>query len=929
MTSEQKWVYKFSEGTESMRNLLGGKGAGSAEMTRAGMPVPPGFTITTEACLEYFRIPGNLPEELADELTAEIEKDTTGDFPRALADRIQDALSKRQGNFPPGMADQLRTAMASIEAEKGAKFGDADNPLLVSVRSGARSSMPGMMDTVLNLGLNAATLQGVIKRSGDERFGWDSYRRFVQGYGSIVLGMESPEFESIITSQKATLGKDDDTDLSADDWKVVVVKFKSLIKSKTGHDFPEEPQEQLDGAIRAVFGSWFGQRAVDYRNFHSLGHDWGTAVNVQTMVFGNMGDTSGTGVAFTRDAVTGEKILYGEYLLNAQGEDVVAGVRTPEKIATLQERMPEIYQQFQDYADKLELHYREMQDLEFTIEDGELYMLQTRAGKRSPRASVKIAVDMVDEGLIDQVTALQRVESEQVDAHLHPQIDPAAEIVPIATGLNASPGAAVGIAIFDADEADHRGRDGEAVILVRPETSPDDFHGMAVAQAILTARGGATSHAAIVARQLGLPAVVGSEGINIDLDSRSFEAGGVTIAEGDLITVDGTSGNVMRGEAPLVAGEITPELERLLGWADEQRRLMVWANADTPEEAELARSYGAQGIGLCRTEHMFREGDRLPIVQEMILADGAEERIPSLDLLLPIQRADFYGIFKAMEGLPVVIRLLDPPLHEFLHSVHELAAELDELEAAGDTEALARARQMLSRAEDLYEVNPMLGLRGCRLGIMMPDVYRMQVRAIIEAAIQLKGEGVAAQPEIMIPLVGHINELRAVEAELREVANAVQEEKGLTVDFKFGTMMEVPRACLTAGEIAEIAEFFSFGTNDLTQTTYGISRDDAEGKFLLEYVEKGILPDNPFQVLDTKGVGHLMEIAVARGKAAAATLKKDLEIGICGEHGGDPASIEFCHGLGLDYVSCSPYRVPVARHAAAQAAIELQVTRDV
>ena len=929
MTSEQKWVYMFSEGTESMRNLLGGKGAGSAEMTRAGMPVPPGFTITTEACLEYFRIPGNLPEELADELTAEIEKDTTGDFPRALADRIQDALSKRQGDFPPGMADQLRTAMASIEAEKGAKFGDPENPLLVSVRSGARSSMPGMMDTVLNLGLNATTLQGVIKRSGDERFGWDSYRRFVQGYGSIVLGLESPEFEGIITSQKATLGKDDDTDLSADDWKLVVDKFKSLIKSKTGHDFPEEPQEQLDGAIRAVFGSWFGQRAVDYRNFHSLGHDWGTAVNVQTMVFGNMGDTSGTGVAFTRDAVTGEKILYGEYLLNAQGEDVVAGVRTPEKIATLQERMPEIYQQFQAYADKLELHYREMQDLEFTIEDSELYMLQTRAGKRSPRAAVKIAVDMVDEGLIDQVTALQRVEPEQVDAHLHPQIDPAADIVPIATGLNASPGAAVGIAIFDADEADRRGRDGEDVILVRPETSPDDFHGMAVAQAILTARGGATSHAAIVARQLGLPAVVGSEGINIDLESHSFEAGGVTIAEGDLITVDGTSGNVIRGEAPLVAGEITLELERLLGWADKQRRLMVWANADTPEEAELARSYGAQGIGLCRTEHMFREGDRLPIVQEMILADGPEERIPSLDRLLPIQRADFYGIFKAMEGLPVVIRLLDPPLHEFLHSVNELSAELDELEAAGDTEALARARQMLSRAEDLYEVNPMLGLRGCRLGIMMPDVYRMQVRAIVEAAIQLKQEGVAAKPEIMIPLVGHINELRAVEAELREVANAVQEEKGVEVDFKFGTMVEVPRACLTAGEIAEIAEVFSFGTNDLTQTTYGISRDDAEGKFLLEYVEKGILPDNPFQVLDTKGVGHLMEIAVARGKAAAATLKKELEIGICGEHGGDPASIEFCHGLGLDYVSCSPYRVPVARHAAAQAAIELQVTRDV
>ncbi len=931
MTNENKWVYMFSEGSESMRNLLGGKGAGSAEMVELGLPVPPGFTITTEACLEYFRTPGNLPDELAAELTAELGKDTTGDFPRDLADRIQAALAKRQGEFAPSVSAQVQEALAAVEAEKGAEFGHADNPLLVSVRSGARASMPGMMDTVLNLGLNATTLQGVIARSGEdgERFGWDSYRRFVQGYGSIVLGVESEEFENIITTNKARFGKKDDPDLSADDWKVMVEEFKALIKSETGHDFPEEPREQLDGAIRAVFGSWFGQRAVDYRNFHSLGHDWGTAVNVQAMVFGNMGKTSGTGVAFSRDSVTGEKVLYGEYLLNAQGEDVVAGVRTPEKIGTLQEAMPSIYQQFLEYAKKLELHFREMQDLEFTIEEGTLWMLQTRAGKRSPRAAVKIAIDMVDEGLIDHITALQRVEPEQVDAHLHPQVDPNTEISPIATGLNASPGAAIGTAIFDADEADRRGRDGEEVILVRPETSPDDFHGMAVAQAILTARGGATSHAAIVARALGLPAVVGSEGIRIDLEGRQFTAGGVTVNEGDLITVDGTSGNVMLGETPLIPGEITPELERLLGWADEQRRLMVWANADTPEEAELAREYGAEGIGLCRTEHMFREGDRLPIVQEMILAEGEEERGPSLDKLLPIQRNDFHGIFKAMEGLPVIIRLLDPPLHEFLHSVNELRDELHELEAAGDTEGLARAQKMLSRAEDLYEVNPMLGLRGCRLGIMLPDVYRMQVRAIIEAAIQLKQEGVTVMPEIMIPLIGHINELRTVEAELREVANAVQKEKGVEVDFKFGTMIEVPRACLTAGEIAQIAEFFSFGTNDLTQTTYGISRDDAEGKFLLEYVEKGVLPDNPFQVLDRNGVGQLMEIAVAKGKRAAATFKKNLEIGICGEHGGDPASVHFCHGIGLDYVSCSPYRVPVARHSAAQAAIEVQVTRDV
>ena len=929
MMSDQKWVYMFSEGSESMRNLLGGKGAGSAEMTQAGMPVPPGFTITTEACLAYFGIPGNLPKGLADELSAELDRGAPGLFPGELADQIQDALSRRQGDFPSGFADQVRAAMASVEAQKGSKFGDADNPLLVSVRSGARASMPGMMDTVLNLGLNATTLQGVIKRSGDERFGWDSYRRFVQGYGSIVLGVDSREFEEVIASHKEKLAKDDDTELTAEDWRAVVDDFKTLIKSNTGHEFPEEPQQQLDGAIRAVFGSWFGKRAVDYRNFHDLPHDWGTAVNVQTMVFGNMGETSGTGVAFTRDSATGEKHMYGEYLLNAQGEDVVAGVRTPQKIETLREAMPAVYAQFEDYAAKLELHYREMQDLEFTIEDGELYMLQTRAGKRSPRAAVKIAVDMVDEGLIDQVTALQRVEPMQVDAHLHPQVDQAVEIVPIASGLNASPGAAVGKAVFDADEADRRGRAGEHVILVRPETSPDDFHGMAASQAILTARGGATSHAAIVARQLGLPAVVGSEGIIIDLESRSFEVGGVTIREGDLITIDGTAGNVMRGEAPLVPGEITPELERLLGWADEHRRLDVWANADTPEEAELARAYGAGGIGLCRTEHMFREGDRLPIVQEMILAESEEERKAPLDQLLPIQRDDFHGIFKAMHDLPVIIRLLDPPLHEFLHSVHEIANELEGLEATGDSAALKRARQMLRRAEELQEVNPMLGLRGCRLGIMLPDVYRMQVRAIIEAAIQLKAEGITALPEIMIPLVGHINELRTVEVELREVANTVQEEKGVTVDFKFGTMMEVPRACLTADEIAEFAEFFSFGTNDLTQTAYGISRDDAEGKFLLEYVERGILPNNPFQVLDREGVGQLMAIAVAKGKATAEARKKDLEIGICGEHGGDPASIEFCHGLGLDYVSCSPYRVPVARHAAAQAAIDLQVTRDV
>ena len=918
----------FSEGTEAMRNLLGGKGAGSAEMTRAGMPVPPGFTITTEACLEYFSIPGNLPAELRDKLSDELDRDSLGTFPRQLADQIQDSLSEQTGNFPSGMSDQIRAAMRLIEKQTGKRFGDQDNPLLVSVRSGARVSMPGMMDTVLNLGLNTVTLQGLIKLTADERFGWDSYRRFIQGYGSIVLGVNSELFEEIISSHKQTLNKKEDTDLTASDWQMVVAEFKALVLREAGQHFPDRPEVQLDGAIRAVFGSWFGQRAVDYRNYENFPHDWGTAVNVQTMVFGNLGDKSGTGVAFTRDSITGEKVLFGEYLLNAQGEDVVAGVRTPKDIATLQHTMPNVYRQFEDYANKLELHYREMQDLEFTIEEGELYMLQTRAGKRSPRSAVKIAVDMVEEGLIDRQTALKRISPAQVDAHLHPQIDPAMTLRPIATGLNASPGAATGKAVFDADEAERRAHNGEQVILVRPFTSPDDFHGMAVSTGILTALGGATSHAAIVARQIGLPAVVGSEGISIDLKARLFRTSEATVKEGDLITIDGTEGNVISGAPPLVDPEITPELELLLTWADAERKLDVWANADTPEEAAMALDYGATGIGLCRTEHMFREGDRLPLVQEMILAKSEKERVKPLERLLPIQREDFYRIFKAMNDLPVIIRLLDPPLHEFLHSVHEIADELDSLEAAGDTDALIQAQQMLRRAEDLQETNPMLGLRGCRLGILLPDVYKMQVRAIIEAAIQLKVDGLSSRPEIMIPLVSHVNELRTVEAELREVANQVQAEKGISVTFKFGTMMEVPRACLLAGEIAEIAEFFSFGTNDLTQTTYGISRDDAEGKFLIDYRDKGILPHNPFQVLDADGVGQLMSLAVTKGRAQAETDKKKLEIGICGEHGGDPESIFFCHGLGLDYISCSPYRVPVARHAAAQAAIELQVNND-
>ncbi|MBM4438171.1 MAG: pyruvate, phosphate dikinase, partial [Actinobacteria bacterium] len=698
----RKWVYLFAEGSEAMRPLLGGKGAGVAEMTRAGMPVPPGFTITTEACLAYFEL-GN--------------------------------------QFPEGLNAQVSAALAQVEAATGKTFGDAANPLLVSVRSGARASMPGMMDTVLNLGLNAATLQGLAKRSGDERFAWDAYRRFVQGFGSIVLGVARERFEAAIARHKERLHKQLDTELIAAEWSAVVVDCKQLIRRATGAAFPDDPRDQLDAAIRAVFESWYGKRAVDYRNFHKLPHDWGTAVNVQTMVFGNMGERSGTGVAFTRDPNTGANVLYGEYLLNAQGEDVVAGVRTPLPISTLKQRMPAMYAQFDAYAKKLEHYYKEMQDLEFTIEDGRLYMLQTRAGKRSPAAAVQIAVDMVHEGIIDQATAVRRVEPSQVDALLHPRVDPRAKVAPIAKGLNASPGAAVGKAVFTADEAADLGQRGQKVILVRPETSPDDFHGMAASQAILTSRGGATSHAAIVARQLGIPAVVGCEALRIDLDAGVFSVNGATVQDGDTITVDGTSGNVMAGAVPLIPfrGELPPALRELLSWADAIRRLGVWANADYPAEAALARKFGAQGVGLCRTEHMWREADRLPIMQEMIVADDEAGRRAALAKLLPIQRTDFYGILKAMRDLPVIIRLLDPPLHEFLPKREDLLDEKAKLEQSGrGKRRLAEVNRVLRRIDELHEANPMLGLRGCRLGIVYPEVYEMQVRAIIEAAIQLK-----------------------------------------------------------------------------------------------------------------------------------------------------------------------------------------------
>ena len=875
--TDHKWVYLFREGAESMRNLLGGKGAGSAEMTRAGIPVPPGFTITTEACLAYFE---------------------TG------------------RKFPAGMQQQIDRALAEVEVQTGKRFGDPTNPLLVSVRSGARVSMPGMMDTVLNLGLNAQTLEGLAELTGDARFSRDSYRRFVQGFGAIVLNLDSRAFEDIIHEHKERLGKSEDPELTSAEWEAVTADFKNLIFEETGQRFPEDPHEQLERAIRAVFDSWHGRRAVDYRNFHRLPHDWGTACNVQTMVFGNMGERSGTGVAFTRDPNDGNPVLFGEYLLNAQGEDVVAGIRTPEQISTLRETLPEVYGEFQAYAHALEAHYAEMQDLEFTIEDGRLYMLQTRAGKRSPAAAVRIAVDMVHEGKIDRETAVRRVEAEQVSALLHPRIDASVPVDPIARGLNASPGAATGEVAFTADDAAALAEEGHPVILVRPETSPDDFHGMAASQAILTSRGGATSHAAIVARQLGLPAVVGCEVLDIDIEAGEFRVGSEMVSAGEILTIDGTLGNVIRGEVPLIPGEMTQELHELLSWADEIRRLQVWGNADTPEEAELARSYGAQGIGLCRTEHMFREGDRLPIVQDMILAESEAERRRALEKLLPIQREDFVGILRAMHGLPVIIRLLDPPLHEFLSGVED---ELAGLEQNGASEAdLALARRKVARAAELHEFNPMLGLRGCRLGLMYPEVYEMQVQAIVEAALKLKSEAVHVLPEIMIPLIGHISELTTIESRLRATAEHVQQRAGDRIAYKFGTMLEVPRACLTATEIAGVAEFFSFGTNDLTQTTFGISRDDAEGRFLLKYVEDGILVDNPFGVLDRDGVGALMRTATEQGRAA----RPDIEVGICGEHGGDPASIDFCESLGLNYVSASPYRVPVARIAAAHARLE-------
>lgn len=893
----QKWVYLFDEidqaeekagSWDGVRSLLGGKGANLAEMTRIGVPVPPGFTVTTEACNAYFDAGKKLPE---------------------------------------GLWDQVLEAMKEVEKQSGKKFGDPSDPLLVSCRSGARVSMPGMMDTVLNIGLNPETLKSIIKLTDNERFALDAYRRLIQMFGDIVKGMDRHAFERILDEYKTKTEGGQDVDLTANMLKDVVKDFKALYKKELGEAFPDDPYEQMRQAIAAVFDSWFGAPATTYRNVEGLAHDLGTAVNVVTMVFGNMGKDSGTGVAFTRNPATGEEEVYGEYLLNAQGEDVVAGIRTPSPIADMAEDMPEQHREFLRICDLLEQHYRDVQDVEFTVERGKLWMLQTRTGKRTAAAAAKIAVDMVNEGLITKEEALMRVAPEQVNQFLHPRFDPdevekarkAGKL--LATGLNASPGAATGVAIFDADTAAERGKSGEAVILIRPETNPDDIHGMEQARGVLTQHGGMTSHAAVVARGWGKPCVAGCAAIKIDLDARMFSVDDKEIQEGELVSIDGATGEVFTGSLPTIEASFEEEREliTLLGWADEVRRLGVWTNADYPKDAAKGRAFGAEGIGLCRTEHMFFEEERRPIVVKMIMAENDEERQACLDKLLPFQREDFEGIFRAMSGLPVIIRLIDPPMHEFLPPREELIEEVARLRfSKDDPDELAEKENMLQVVNSMWEVNPMMGLRGCRAGIMYKGLTEMQVRAIFEAACNMTEEGIKVHPEIMIPLTSHVNELKLEREKLERVAKDVMAEKGIEVTYKFGTMIEIPRAAITANEIAEYADFFSFGTNDLTQMTYGVSRDDAEGKFLLDYVERGILPKNPFEVVDRDGVGVLMKMTVEKGRS----VKPDLEIGICGEHGGEPSSVEFCHMIGLNYVSCSPFRVPVARLAAAHAVLK-------
>ncbi len=885
-----KWVYLFEEGDKSMGNLLGGKGAGVAEMTRAGLPVPPGFTITTEACNAFF------------------------------------ADGRR---FPDGMWEQTLDGLKTLEAKTGKRFGDPSDPLLVSVRSGSPRSMPGMMDTVLNLGLSAETLNGLARLTGDERFAWDAYRRFVQMFGKIVLDVPKEKLDAAFEDIKGRGNHRQDSDLTVPELQEAVSRFKEVIRAEAGREVPDDPQEQLRLAIDAVFGSWMNRRAVDYRRVNRISDKLGTAVNIQAMVFGNAGEDSATGVAFTRDPSTGDAELYGEYLTNAQGEDVVAGIRTPLSLQHMAETMPESHRQFVDIARRLEQHYRDMQDLEFTIERGRLWMLQTRTGKRTGRAAIRMAVDMANEGLISREEAVRRVAPEQLDQLLHPIVDPSAEPTVLAAGLPASPGAASGKVVFDADDAEALGAKGEKVVLVRHETNPDDFHGMVAAQAIVTARGGMTSHAAVVARGMGKTCVVGSDGLQINYDGGFLRAGNVKVSAGDWITVDGTRGQVLLGQVPTIQPKTDEYFETLMSWADEFRRLGVRANADTPADARNARRFGAAGIGLCRTEHMFFEGDRIDAMREMIMAPDSATRAAALAKLEPLQTQDFEAIFEAMDGFPVTIRLLDPPLHEFLPRREDVLEEVNELKLrekrtrnAARREGLAaqikEREAVLIRIDHLAEANPMLGHRGCRLGIAYPEVTEMQARAIFTAAVRCKGRGINVLPEVMIPLVGYLAEFRHQEAIIRRVAEEVFAKHGAQVEYTVGTMIELPRASLTAGEIASAAQFFSFGTNDLTQTALGISRDDS-GRFLPAYLERGLLADDPFQTIDVDGVGQLVRMGVERGRAA----RPDLKVGICGEHGGDPRSVHFFHGAGLNYVSCSPFRIPIARLAAAHAALGL------
>lgn len=907
----KKWVYLFEEvkaaekyagDWEGVRSLLGGKGSGLADMTRAGVPVPPGFTVTTEACNEF----------------------------------------RKAGNFPKGQWDQQVAAMKVVEKQTGKKFGDPSNPLLVSCRSGAKFSMPGMMNTVLNIGLNDDVVAGMIESTGNPRFVWDLYRRLVEMFGTTVFNLDDEVFEHPMAEYKASKGYKVDTEMTGDDWKALVSTFKEVFKKHVGFDFPQDVYKQLELATKAVFESWNGKRAVDYRKATGISDDLGTAVNIQTMVFGNTGDDSGTGVAFTRDPSSGEKIMLGEYLLNAQGEDVVAGIRNAKPIKDLVNEMPKVYRQFMDITRKLEKHYKEMQDVEFTIERGKLFMLQTRNGKRTAKSTVKIAVDMAKEKLITKEEAVLRVTPENVDSLLHPQFDDTAmknaesDGSFFAKGVNASPGAAVGQVYFDADTAEKMAKEEkQQTIMVRPFTKPDDVHGMIASQGVLTSEGGATSHAAVVARQFGIPCVVGASAIKIDLEKRQMVAGDVIITEGEWISVDGNTGKVFKGKIPTTSPSLEEQTDllNLLKWADEictrkdirkapkgwpTRGLQVWANADYPKDAQRARSYGAVGIGLCRTEHMFFEPERLPIVQRMILAGPGEVRNQALNELLPYQRKDFDGLFEAMDGYPVIIRLIDPPLHEFMPDEEKLLEEVITMRVKGETAGLDEKEHLLNAIKGLHESNPMMGLRGVRLSISIPEIVEMQVRAIFEAAADCTLRGITVKPEVMIPLTGTVKELEWIQPRLERIAKAVMEEKKVKFAYKFGTMIEIPRAAVTAEEVATHAEFFSFGTNDLTQMTYGYSRDDAERNFLITYQEQGILEKNPFQTLDRGGVGRLMQWAIAEGRKT----RPSLEVGICGEHGGDPNSIEWCHMIGNNYVSCSPFRVPVARLAAAHSALK-------